>query len=166
MSKAEPGTKWTWGVKKLVGPLVAANSDSDTKKEASLLVPVSTPVADDNKEAQLSAEAASKKQAEKAPSAKEAPTAGPTSAALAYPTSSKHGPKNWDSLGDDEGDDADKDVNGFFKELYANSTPDQQRAMMKSFTESNGTALSTDWNDVKTHTVKTTPPDGVEAKKW
>jgi hypothetical protein len=38
--------------------------------------------------------------------------------------------------------------------------------MMKSFTESNGTSLSTDWNDVKDRTVKTVPPEGVEAKKW
>lgn len=38
--------------------------------------------------------------------------------------------------------------------------------MMKSFTESSGTSLSTDWNAVKDHTVETVPPEGVEAKKW
>lgn len=38
--------------------------------------------------------------------------------------------------------------------------------MMKSFTESNGTSLSTDWTDVKDRTVETVPPEGVEAKKW
>lgn len=38
--------------------------------------------------------------------------------------------------------------------------------MMKSFTESNGTSLSTNWDDVKEKRVETVPPDGVEAKKW
>jgi suppressor of G2 allele of SKP1 len=84
-----------------------------------------------------------------------------------YPSSSKSGPKNWDKYGADEGDDDEKnDVNFFFKQLYKDATPEQQRAMMKSFIESNGTALSTDWNDVKDRTVETIPPDGVEAKKW
>lgn len=84
----------------------------------------------------------------------------------AYPTSSRHGPKDWDHI--DAGDAAEEegDVNAFFKKLYAGATPEQQRAMMKSFTESNGTALSTDWNDVKSRKVETLPPEGVEAKKW
>ncbi|KAK5656765.1 hypothetical protein OQA88_4313 [Cercophora sp. LCS_1] len=85
-------------------------------------------------------------------------------AAPAYPTSSKSGPKDWDNLGDDEEDE--KDVNYFFKQLYKGATPEQQRAMMKSFTESNGTTLSTDWDDVKNRTVETNPPEGVVAKKW
>ncbi|CCF32357.1 CS domain-containing protein, partial [Colletotrichum higginsianum] len=76
------------------------------------------------------------------------PAAAGSSNAPAYPTSSKSGPKNWDKL---EGidDDDEKDINAFFKTLYKGATPEQQRAMMKSFTESNGTALSTDWDDVK-----------------
>jgi suppressor of G2 allele of SKP1 len=38
--------------------------------------------------------------------------------------------------------------------------------MMKSFSESNGTALSTNWEEVKKAKVETNPPDGLEAKKW
>lgn len=38
--------------------------------------------------------------------------------------------------------------------------------MMKSFTESGGTSLSTDWDDVGKRTVEAVPPEGVEAKKW
>ncbi|PNP44252.1 hypothetical protein TGAMA5MH_03858 [Trichoderma gamsii] len=83
-----------------------------------------------------------------------------------YPTSSRSGPKNWDKVGEDENSDDDKDVNLFFKKLYKGATPEQQRAMMKSFTESNGTSLSTNWDDVKDKRVETVPPDGVEAKKW
>ncbi|KAF6802565.1 SGT1-like protein A [Colletotrichum musicola] len=81
-----------------------------------------------------------------------------------YPTSSKTGPKKWEEIGDDEEDE--RDINAFFKKMYKGATPEQQRAMMKSFTESNGTALSTDWDDVKSRKVQTQPPEGVEAKKW
>ena len=57
-------------------------------------------------------------------------------------------------------------MNGFFRSVYKKSDPDTQRAMMKSFTESNGTSLSTDWEDVKGRYVNTVPPEGVDAKKW
>ena len=50
-----------------------------------------------------------------------------------------------DGYESDFGGDA---VDGFFKKLYAGADPDTRRAMMKSFTESNGTALSTNWKDV------------------
>ncbi|KAH7152024.1 oxidosqualene:lanosterol cyclase [Dactylonectria estremocensis] len=87
-------------------------------------------------------------------------------AGVPYPSSSRTGTKDWDKLTAEEDEDDGKDINGFFKKLFKNSTPEQQRAMMKSFTESNGTSLSTDWNDVKDRTVETVPPDGVNAKKW
>lgn len=104
-----------------------------------------------------------------------------------YPTSSKSGPKNWDKVaadlttkpkkktddGDDAGpepeldDDIDGDpVNGFFKKLFKDADPDTKRAMMKSYQESNGTALSTNWAEVSKKPVETSPPDGMEAKKW
>jgi suppressor of G2 allele of SKP1 len=91
-----------------------------------------------------------------------------STAGLSYPTSSRSGPKNWDKLEGLEGNDSEdeSDVNQFFKKIYKGATPEQQRAMMKSFTESNGTSLSTDWDDVKGRTVETVPPEGVEAKKW
>ncbi|TDZ59841.1 Protein SGT1-like protein A [Colletotrichum trifolii] len=88
----------------------------------------------------------------------------PAAAAPAYPTSSKKGAQDWDKL--DVGDDDERDINAFFKTLYKGSTDEQKRAMMKSFVESNGTALSTDWNEVKSRTVETKPPDGVEVKPW
>ncbi|PSR80111.1 SGS domain-domain-containing protein [Coniella lustricola] len=103
---------------------------------------------------------------QQAPEKRQEPAAAVKPQGPAYPTSSKSGPKDWDHLADDEKDDDDKDVNAFFKQLYKGATPDQQRAMMKSFQESNGTALSTDWASVSKETVKTSPPDGVEAKKW
>ena len=117
-----------------------------------------------------------------------ASTSGP-----AYPTSSKSGPKNWDKVVDDlttakkkkpkdgeedkEGEGEDDEpavddeeegdpVNGFFKKLFKNADPDTQRAMMKSYQESNGTALSTNWAEVGKGKVETSPPEGMEAKKW
>ncbi|KAF2841340.1 SGS-domain-containing protein [Patellaria atrata CBS 101060] len=113
-----------------------------------------------------------------------APIQNHRQAAPSYPTSSRTGPKNWDKLADDltkgpkketedsknsmdDFDDEEGDpVNGFFKKLYAGADPDTRRAMMKSYQESNGTALSTNWEEVKKAPVETTPPDGMEAKPW
>lgn len=59
------------------------------------------------------------------------------------------------SASESEEDDMDYDsdvggdeVDGFFKKLYSGSDPDTQRAMMKSFYESGGTTLSTNWDEV------------------
>ncbi|KAK9458785.1 SGS domain-containing protein [Lipomyces oligophaga] len=81
--------------------------------------------------------------------------------------------KNWDALaselskeeGTDEIEDGDP-ASQFFKKLYADSDEDTRRAMMKSYVESNGTALSTNWTDVGSREVKTEPPSGLVEKKW
>lgn len=125
-------------------------------------------------------------------------TSSTTTSGPAYPTSSKHGVKNWDKLAKDltakkkkkdstkqqqtsgtaendpdqagsgdEDDDADSidsefgggdAVDSFFKKLYAGSDPDTRRAMMKSFYESQGTALSTNWEEVGKQKVPVHPP--------
>ncbi|KZF20246.1 SGS-domain-containing protein [Xylona heveae TC161] len=113
------------------------------------------------------------------------PSLGPS-----YPTSSRSGPKDWDKVAaelskkpkksessentkdnkeaEDELDDDDggDPVNAFFKKIYASADPDTRRAMMKSYQESNGTALSTNWAEVGKKKVETSPPDGMIAKKW
>ena len=38
--------------------------------------------------------------------------------------------------------------------------------MLKSFQESNGTVLSTNWNEVGAKPVETQPPEGMEVKKY
>jgi len=58
------------------------------------------------------------------------------------------------------------EANFFFKKLYAGADDDTKRAMMKSYVESNGTVLSTNWSEVGKGKVETSPPDGMEARKW
>lgn len=100
--------------------------------------------------------------------------------APSYPTSSKKGPKDWDKVAkeamptsgkagaaeDDDDYEGGDEANHFFKKLFKGASPEMQRAMMKSYTESNGTALSTNWEEVSKGPVETTPPDGMEAKPW
>jgi len=90
-----------------------------------------------------------------------APSKGPS-----YPTSSKSGPKNWDNIAGGDDEDEEDGANSFFKKLYKDASPEVQRAMMKSYTESNGTSLSTNWDEVSKAKVETLPPDGMEAKSW
>jgi suppressor of G2 allele of SKP1 len=87
--------------------------------------------------------------------------------APSYPTSSKSGPKNWDKLASDmEVDKEGDEMNSFFQTLYAGADPDTRRAMMKSYQESNGTVLSTNWAEVGKGKVETSPPDGMVEQKW
>ncbi|KAJ8471471.1 hypothetical protein OPV22_025814 [Ensete ventricosum] len=62
--------------------------------------------------------------------------------------------------------DSDASLNKFFQEIYQDYDDDVRRAMAKSFVESNGTVLSTNWNEVGSKKVESTPPDGMELKKW
>ncbi|GAV52683.1 hypothetical protein ZYGR_0AG06740 [Zygosaccharomyces rouxii] len=88
------------------------------------------------------------------------------SGSLGYPTSSK---KNIDWSKVDVSDDEDENAgsaDAFFQKLYADADPDTKRAMMKSYMESNATALNTNWEDVSKAPVETSPPEGMELKHW
>lgn len=130
--------------------------------------------ADETSDAEITRPAAQPAQASES-SKTQQPAAAPAgkeststkAAGPAYPTSSKSGPKNWDTLALDDDDDEDKeDVNKFFQKIYQSGDDDMKRAMMKSYVESNGTSLSTSWDDAGRKDYKTQPPEGVEAKKW
>jgi len=152
LQKATPGQKWS----KLEGTEVAsAHTESSTTSSSTDAV----------KRAVLTA----------------------TTKTPAYPTSSKSGPKDWDAVARDlsrkpkensegtgqgeEWEDEDLDMDGdpasaFFKKLYKSADDDTKRAMMKSYSESGGTVLSTNWTEVGSKRVEAQPPDGMEAKQW
>jgi suppressor of G2 allele of SKP1 len=60
----------------------------------------------------------------------------------------------------------DSTLNEFFQNLFANADDNTKKAMMKSFQESGGTALSTNWDEVKKAPVEIKAPSGSEARKW
>jgi len=60
----------------------------------------------------------------------------------------------------------DSTLNGFFQKIFGDADEDTKRAMMKSYQESGGTTLSTNWDDVKKAKVEVKPPAGSEWKKW
>jgi len=92
-------------------------------------------------------------------------------------TKKKH--KNWDGITDkilsaekpltsdeDPNVGGDSTVNEFFQKLFSGADEDTKRAMMKSYSESGGTTLSTNWDEVKKSSVEVKPPEGSEWKKW
>lgn len=94
--------------------------------------------------------------------------------------------KNWDSLAKEIENEDDEPVSmplplssallisstgqnntpdDFFKSLYGDLDPDSRRAMLKSYQESNGTVLSTNWGEVGQKYQAPQPPDGMEVRK-
>ncbi|KAF8525150.1 SGS domain-containing protein, partial [Hysterangium stoloniferum] len=92
------------------------------------------------------------------------------------PTARKPQKKNWEHVSDailesekekTMSDDPNAiDSNRAFAELFSNVDDDAKRAIMKSYTESGGTTLSTDWSDVSKGQVTVKPPEGQEWRKW
>uniref|UniRef100_A0A8C6ZH58 SGT1 homolog, MIS12 kinetochore complex assembly cochaperone n=2 Tax=Nothoprocta perdicaria TaxID=30464 RepID=A0A8C6ZH58_NOTPE len=89
-----------------------------------------------------------------------------------YPSSS-HYTRNWDKLvveikeeEKNEKLEGDAALNKLFQQIYSDGTDEVKRAMNKSFMESGGTVLSTNWSDVSKKKVEVNPPDDMEWKKY
>ncbi|KAF8168123.1 SGS-domain-containing protein [Crassisporium funariophilum] len=87
--------------------------------------------------------------------------------------------KNWDGIStkileaekeksteEDPNVGGDSTLNGFFQKIFKDADEDTKRAMMKSYSESGGTTLSTNWDEVGKGKVEVKPPAGSEWKKW
>ncbi|MFH4983695.1 hypothetical protein AB6A40_010404 [Gnathostoma spinigerum] len=78
-------------------------------------------------------------------------------------------PKNWSAVEKEaeELEEQEKDsVDKMFQKIYSNASDDVKRAMIKSYTESGGTVLSTNWNEIKKKKTEVKPPEGMEYKRY
>jgi len=83
-----------------------------------------------------------------------------------YPTSSKN-KKNWDKLAKEaDKDDGEKSLNQVFEGIFKGADDEQRLAMQKSFFESGGTVLSTNWSEVGKGKVQGSAPKGMEMRNW
>ena len=57
-------------------------------------------------------------------------------------------------------------LNEMFQKIYGDASDDTKRAMNKSFQESGGTVLSTNWSEIGKEKTEIKPPDGMEWKKY
>uniref|UniRef100_T1IM34 CS domain-containing protein n=1 Tax=Strigamia maritima TaxID=126957 RepID=T1IM34_STRMM len=74
--------------------------------------------------------------------------------------------KNWDKVVSEEIGEQDDNGDEMFERIFAQGSDEMKRAMNKSFVESGGTVLSTNWKDVRKKRVETLTPDGMEWKQW
>lgn len=88
-----------------------------------------------------------------------------------YPTSKKG--KDWSAIEKDMKDQESKEkregkeaVNQLFQEIYSKGSDEVKKAMNKSYIESGGTVLSTNWEEIRRDKVPVKPPDGMEWKQW
>lgn len=89
-----------------------------------------------------------------------------------YPSSNPHH-KDWNAIEKEilkdmanekvEGEDG---VNQLFQKIYGEGSDEVKRAMNKSYIESGGTVLSTNWKEIAKEKVPVKPPDGMEWKEW
>lgn len=89
-----------------------------------------------------------------------------------YP-SSKHVGRDWDKLvanikkeEKEEKLEGDAALQQLFQQIYKDGSDDVKKAMAKSFSESGGTVLSTNWSEIGSKKTEVKPPDGMEWKEY
>ncbi|CAL8460786.1 g317 [Coccomyxa elongata] len=91
-----------------------------------------------------------------------------------YPSSFTKGRKmNWDKLEHevkleekDEKLEGEQALQKLFRDIYSGADEDTRRAMNKSFQESGGTVLSTNWKEVGAKKIECSPPTGMEKRAF
>lgn len=79
------------------------------------------------------------------------------------------GKTDWDKLArqiEEEKQEGEAALNELFQKIYGEGSDEVRKAMNKSFMESGGTVLSTNWDEVRRSKVDIKPPEGLEYKKW
>lgn len=81
--------------------------------------------------------------------------------------------RDWDKIGvqiskdlDKEKPDGEAALKQLFQTIYRDGSDQVRKAMNKSFQESGGTVLSTNWDQVANEKVAVKIPDGREFRKW
>lgn len=89
-----------------------------------------------------------------------------------YPSSSKKS-RDWNKVEKEiekqvaeEKPEGEAALNALLQQIYGSGSDEVKRAMNKSFQESGGTVLSTNWSEVGKGTVERKPPDGMEWRSW
>ncbi|XGW17161.1 hypothetical protein V3C99_002067 [Haemonchus contortus] len=84
-----------------------------------------------------------------------------------------HPTKNWEAIErtvvqEEENEDLEGDaaVNRLFRKLYNEASDDVKKAMIKSYQESGGTVLSTNWAEISKKRTEVRPPDCMEYKRF
>ena len=95
---------------------------------------------------------------------------GSSAAAPKYPSSSG---KDWNKITssiekelEDDKPEGEAALNAMFQKIYGEGSDEVKKAMNKSFQESGGTVLSTNWEDISKQKTEVKPPDSMEFKKW
>ncbi|XP_073972674.1 suppressor of G2 allele of skp1 [Rhodnius prolixus] len=77
--------------------------------------------------------------------------------------------RNWDKVVSEIEDDkleGEAVLNSLFQKIYAEGSDEVKKAMNKSFLESGGTELNTNWDAVSKGKVSIKPPEGMEWRTW